>query len=125
MFCSKCGKEILDEAVVCIHCGCAVPKQSNVESALEGAAESLEEAAQSAKSAISNIKPSGQKSGVVALVICFFFGYLGIHRFYSGHIGIGVAQLLTFGGCGIWALVDLIIIIAGNYTDSEGNPMKL
>ena len=118
MFCSKCGKEILDEAVVCIHCGCAVPKESNIEN-------TLEDAAQSAKSAISDLKLSGEKSGLVALVLCFFFGFFGVHRFYSGHIGIGVAQLLTFGGCYIWTLVDFIMIIAGEYKDSDGNPMKL
>ncbi|MFB2922097.1 TM2 domain-containing protein [Aerosakkonema sp. BLCC-F2] len=46
------------------------------------------------------------KSRVTALLLCFFLGGLGIHRFYVGYVTIGIVQLLTFGGCGIWALID-------------------
>ncbi len=53
---------------------------------------------------------------LVALV-----GALGIHRFYLGYIGIGVAQLLTLGGCGIWALIDLIRIITGDLKPKGGD----
>ena len=64
------------------------------------------------------------KEWLVTLLLCFFVGVLGIHRFYTGHIGIGVAQLLTFGGCGIWALIDFILILVGSYKDAEGRPLK-
>jgi len=47
-----------------------------------------------------------------------------VHRFYTGHIGIGIAQLLTMGGCGIWALIDFILIVTGSYTDSDGLQLK-
>ena len=63
--------------------------------------------------------------GVITLVLCFMLGYLGVHRFYSGHIGIGIVQLLTLGGCGIWVLIDLIMILTGKYKDSEGNIMSI
>jgi len=49
-----------------------------------------------------------------AFILCWFFGLLGVHRFYLGHTGIGIAQLLTAGGCGIWALIDLIRIATGD-----------
>jgi len=55
----------------------------------------------------------------------FFLGFLGVHRFYVGKIGSGIAQLLTFGGLGIWALVDLIILATGSFTDAEGNKITL
>lgn len=58
---------------------------------------------------------------LVALLLCIFFGYLGIHRFYLGYIGIGVIQLLTAGGCGIWALIDLIRIIIGDLGPKGGS----
>ena len=47
-------------------------------------------------------------------------GGLGIHRFYLGYIGIGIIQLLTAGGCGIWALIDLIRIIIGDLGPKDG-----
>jgi TM2 domain-containing membrane protein YozV len=64
---------------------------------------------------------SSEKTRLVALLLCFFVGVLGVHRFYVGKIGTGVAMILTFGGLGIWALIDLIMIICGAFTDSEGN----
>jgi TM2 domain-containing membrane protein YozV len=62
--------------------------------------------------------PEG-KDWLVTLLLCLFLGCFGIHRFYSGSTGIGVAQLLTFGGCGIWALIDFIMILCDSYKDGE------
>lgn len=95
MFCSKCGKEINDEAVICVHCGCDTKNQSKKEG----------------------------KSWLVTLLFSLFLGYLGIHRFYTGHIGIGIAQLLTCGGCGIWTLIDFICICCNAYKDADGNDL--
>ena len=64
-----------------------------------------------------------QKDWLTTLLLCIFVGVLGVHRFYTGHIAIGVIQLLTVGGCGIWWIVDLIMIVTGSYTDSNGLPL--
>ena len=96
MFCNKCGKEINDDAVVCVGCGCAV----NEFNALK------------------------DNKGLVTLLLCLLLGPLGAHRFYTGHIVIGVVQLLTFGGCGIWLLIDLIMLLTGAFKDAEGNIIK-
>ena len=61
---------------------------------------------------------------LVTLLLCLFLGGLGVHRFYNGKIGTGILQLITVGGCGIWTLIDLIMIITGNFTDKDGNPIK-
>jgi TM2 domain-containing membrane protein YozV len=65
----------------------------------------------------SNISP---KSRLVTLLLCFFLGGFGGHRFYVGKMGTGVLMLLTLGGFGIWYLVDLIMIIVGSFRDQQG-----
>jgi TM2 domain-containing membrane protein YozV len=65
----------------------------------------------------SNISP---KSRLVTLLLCFFLGGFGAHRFYVGKMGTGVLMLLTLGGFGIWYLVDLIMIIVGSFRDQQG-----
>ncbi|CDC31420.1 putative uncharacterized protein [Clostridium sp. CAG:508] len=65
-----------------------------------------------------------EKSWITTLLLCLFLGGLGVHRFYAGKIGTGILQLITVGGCGIWTLIDLIMIITGSFTDKDGNPIK-
>ena len=96
MFCSNCGAEINDKAVVCVKCGCAVSPTEN-----------------------KGINTSS-KDWIATLLLCLFLGEFGVHRFYAGKIGTGVLQLITLGACGIWTLIDFIIIAVGNFTDGEG-----
>jgi TM2 domain-containing membrane protein YozV len=67
---------------------------------------------------------NSEKSFVAALILCILLGSLGVHRFYVGKIGTGILMLLTFGGLGIWTLVDIIVIAVGNFKDSNGLPIK-
>lgn len=62
-----------------------------------------------------------QKSWIATVLLCQFLGTLGVHRFYTGHVITGILQLLTFGGFGIWVLVDLVMI----YTDRFKDDMNL
>jgi TM2 domain-containing membrane protein YozV len=64
------------------------------------------------------------KGFVPTILLCFFLGTFGIHRFYVGKVGTGIAQLLTFGGLGIWTLVDFIMVVTGNFKDGAGLPIK-
>lgn len=93
-FCASCGAIIKKEAEICPKCGVR-QKRAPV------------------GSDVSN-------TWLVALLLCIFFGTLGIHRFYVGKIGTGVLMIVTLGGCGIWTLIDLILIITGKFTDSNG-----
>ena len=54
------------------------------------------------------------------LILCLLFGWLGIHRFFVGKVGTGVLMLITIGGLGIWIVIDLILIIFGQFRDREG-----
>ena len=47
---------------------------------------------------------------VLTLIMSIIFGTLGVDRFIMGHVGLGILKLITFGGCGVWWLVDLILI---------------
>jgi len=65
------------------------------------------------------------KSRLVATLLSFFLGGLGIDRFYLGNIGMGVAKLfLGWLTLGIWPLVDFIIVVAGAAHDGQGLPVK-
>jgi hypothetical protein len=69
-------------------------------------------------------QPLSDKSKVVAGILQLFLGGFGVGRFYTGHTGMAVAQLLTCGGCGIWALVDAIILLVNGGTDSHGRRLR-
>jgi len=69
------------------------------------------------------IEPSS-KTKTMALLLCLFAGPTGAHRFYVGKIGSGIGQMLTFGGCGIWSLVDLIMILTNKFTDGQGRALR-
>ena len=60
-----------------------------------------------------NPTPSNGKSQRRAAWLCACLGYLGVHRFYLGYVGIGIIELLTFGGFSIWAIIDFIRIEEG------------
>lgn len=102
MYCNNCGKQIDDRAVVCVHCGVPTGNQATLNPIIDGVQ---------------------RYDWLTTLLLCFFVGGLGIHSFYTKKTGIGIAQLLTLGGCGIWALIDLIMIITDSYRDGNGNPL--
>ena len=66
---------------------------------------------------------ASSKKRLVALLLCFFLGCLGIHRFYVGKVGTGIIWLLTAGVFGIGAIIDLILILVGAFTDESGSKL--
>jgi hypothetical protein len=60
----------------------------------------------------------------VAFLLALTLGWLGIHRFYLGYVGLGLAMLFTCGGLFVWAIVDALRILFGKVTDSEGLKLR-
>jgi TM2 domain-containing membrane protein YozV len=95
-FCTSCGEIIKKEAEICPKCGVRQKKQSSDVSS----------------------------KWLTVFLLSLFLGELGVDRFYVGKIGTGVAKLLTAGGCGVWWLIDWIMILAEKFTDKDGNIIK-
>lgn len=99
-FCWKCGEKILKEAEICPKCG-VNQNQGKAEKAVDP-----------------NASP---KSRLVACLLAFFLAPFGVHRFYVGKIGSGVAMIFVdWLTLNIWGLVDLILICCGKFTDKDG-----
>ena len=64
------------------------------------------------------------KEYIIALLVSICLGYLGIDRFYMGQVGMGIGKLLTGGGCGVWWLIDIILIATRSSNDAAGRPLK-
>ena len=126
MYCRNCGNEVSEKAIMCVACG--TPPKAGDKFCHNCKAESTPGAAMCMKCGVS-LKHDNQIDGegkdwLTTVLLCFFLGVFGIHRFYTGHTAIGVVQLLTLGGCGIWALIDFIIAVTGNFKDHEGKVIK-
>jgi TM2 domain-containing membrane protein YozV len=102
-YCTECGEIINIKAEICPKCGVRQLVQSTQ---------------------ISVEITEQRNKWITCLLLCWFLGIFGVHRFYTGHTALGVVQLLTLGGCGIWTLIDFIVIVSGNFKDAEGNPIK-
>ena len=106
MYCQKCGKENQDDAKFCQGCGVSLINTP------------------SAAPSSGVVQPSTpQRELVVSLILSIFFGQLGVDRFYLGYVGLGLLKLFTFGGCGVWWLVDIILIATRKLNDSDGMPL--
>ncbi len=69
-------------------------------------------------------KPVSKRKILPALLLCFFFGIFGTHRFYVGKVNSGILMMLTLGGLGFWVVIDMIVLVLGRFTDIEGAELK-
>lgn len=119
MFCRNCGKDVAEQAVMCVACG--VPPKSgrkfcqNCGAGVNPAAETC------IKCGVRLATDGESKDWLTALLLSVFLGGLGVDRFYLGYVGLGVLKLVTAGGCGIWAIIDIIMIATNKLKDSKGN----
>ena len=102
MNCRTCGKEVPEGAKFCPACG----------------------ADQAPQPVAAPAAFNDSKDWLTALLLSIFLGQLGVDRFYLGYIGLGVLKLLTGGGCGIWWLVDVIMIATDSLKDAKGRSLR-
>lgn len=132
--CPSCGAEVTPGAAFCPNCGAELPKTpQQAQQAAKAVPAPQPQPAQQPTIVINNSntntntnKASGvdmmtsPKSRWLALALCFFFGGLGVHRFYVGKIGSGILYLCTCGLFGIGWVIDFFKILFGSFRDKYG-----
>ncbi|MCM8776720.1 MAG: TM2 domain-containing protein [Candidatus Omnitrophica bacterium] len=119
MYCRNCGKELDSKATVCTSCG-VIPGGGNKYCQNCGSPTDIN-AVVCVKCGTRLMSSGEGRDWTIALILSVLVGQFGIDRFYTGYIGLGILKLLTAGGCGIWWLIDVILIATGKYRDSDGN----
>jgi len=108
VFCVNCGQRPLLGTHYCSNCG----------------AETLPSTEVCAKCG-TRVTRVSEKDLSTTVLLSFFLGVFGVDRFYLGYTGLGILKLLTLGGLGLWALVDLVLIVLKKLPDAQGNPLRL
>ncbi len=126
MFCRNCGKEVAQQAIFCPSCGCAPASGKKFCQNCGQPTDPLAEVCVKC-----GVQLAGEaKSKIVAGVLGIVVGWCGVHRFYLGYTGIGIAQifvtLITFGAGALWGFIEGILILTGTslQKDAKGRPLK-
>jgi ribosomal protein L40E len=129
MYCRNCAHQLPDQAEFCTSCG--QRPMAGVRYCWSCGAESAPNAEICIKCGVRLTSGPAAAPGVpmekdwlVALLLSILVGTLGVDRFYLGYIGLGIIKLLTAGGCGIWWIVDIILIATNKMTDAQGRPLR-
>lgn len=112
-FCKFCGERISEDVVICTKCGRQVEALKNKTTDMPNIIINNANTNTNSNHIQNNSggRPPREKNKWVAFVLCLLFGYIGIHKFYEGKIGIGILYLLTVGLFGSGILVDLIVLL--------------
>lgn len=129
MYCKNCGHTIDAQAAICVKCGFQKGTGSNFCHNCGQPTQPGATVCTSCGFALSGAAAGEQKSKLVASLLAFFLGPLGIHDFYLGYTRNGVIKIVltccTAIGGGLWALIDFVRLLTGSlHTDAHGNELK-
>ncbi len=127
MKCPNCGAACEREAKYCAYCGTPLDFSARAEKQIHihyHQEQRQPDAPVRVETVYVPTERKSDRSRGIALVLCFFFGFFGVHRFYLGKIGTGVLYLLSYGLFGFGWLVDLFSLLIGNPKDRQGLPVK-
>ena len=112
-FCKHCGEKIALDAVMCVKCGRQVEelKGANNQSGQPNIVITNTNANTNTNTNINSGAMKKEKNKWVAVCLCFFLGFIGVHKFYEGKVGMGILYIFTVGLCGIGVLVDFIVLL--------------
>ena len=121
MYCRNCARQLAEHAEFCVGCGqkplagtrfCSTCGKEMVPD--------IEVCTQCGARAVSG----GDKDLTTATLLAMFLGVFGVDRFYLGYTTLGIIELVTLGGCGVWALIDMFLIILKKLPDAQGRPLQ-
>ena len=121
MYCRNCARQLADNAEYCVNCG-QRPLLGN--RYCQSCGQATVPGAEICVKCGVRLGRGGEKDWMVALILSILLGTFGVDRFYLGYVGLGIVKLVTFGGCGIWWLVDVILIAMNKLPDAQGNPLR-
>ncbi len=121
-YCNNCGKGTTSLDKTCIFCGTtlSIAKQAT---RITPPPFSTKNQTSSQNTTKQN-KESNNNDFLITLLLCILLGGFGVHRFYTKNYITGLIQFLTGGGCGIWWIIDIIMILSSNFKTGDGKILK-